>query len=40
MIKITKHKGWNFGIAYITGHKGKYLSIMFYKWNWFFCIGE
>ena len=38
MIKVTKHSGWNFGITYSIGQKGKYLSIMFYKTTWVFAI--
>jgi hypothetical protein len=40
MIKGTKHNGWNFGLSYTIGQKGKYLSVMFYKWSWVFPIGD
>lgn len=40
LVKSTKHNGWHFGIIYNVGQKGKYMSVMFYKWAWIFSIGD
>jgi hypothetical protein len=34
VLKSKKHNGWNWGFNYTTGQKGRYLSIMIYKWTW------